>query len=163
MRPIPETGPGLSSVTGQATRRLCLALHRMGFIVPRKLPSGRWAFTPPFHPYHNVRTSTSWRSVFCDTFHRRKLACPPSAAFPRHAALWCSDFPLPPKRKRPSTQGEIYPISPHHPSLKSSIRGSRRRLCAGPSWNPRRLPCGLTLLHFSVNYSPCSNTLLSSS
>ena len=27
-------------------------------------------------------------------------------AFPRHAALWCSDFPLPPRRERPSTQAE---------------------------------------------------------
>src|SRR5271170_3492655 len=28
----------------------------------------------------------------------------PPRAFPRHAALWCSDFPLPPKRERPSTR-----------------------------------------------------------
>ena len=28
----------------------------------------------------------------------------PPRVFPRHAALWCSDFPLPPKRERPSTQ-----------------------------------------------------------
>jgi hypothetical protein len=27
-------------------------LHRMGFFVPRHLRAGRWAFTPPFHPYH---------------------------------------------------------------------------------------------------------------
>ena len=30
----------------------------------------------------------------------------PPRLFPRHAALWCSDFPLPPKRERPSTRGE---------------------------------------------------------
>jgi len=81
MRPIPETGPGVSSATGQATRRLCLALHRMGFIVPRRLPPGRWAFTPPFHPYRNARTSASRRSVLCDTFHRSELAPRPSADF----------------------------------------------------------------------------------
>ena len=81
MRPIPETGPGVSSATGQATRRLCLALHRMGFIVPRRLPSGRWAFTPPFHPCRNARSSASRRSVFCDTFHRPELSSRPSAAF----------------------------------------------------------------------------------
>lgn len=23
----------------------------MGFVVPRRLLAGRWAFTPPFHPY----------------------------------------------------------------------------------------------------------------
>src|ERR1700743_1384176 len=27
----------------------------------------------------------------------------PPRPFPRHAALWCSDFPLPPRRERPST------------------------------------------------------------
>jgi hypothetical protein len=28
----------------------------------------------------------------------------PPRLFPRHAALWCSDFPLPPRRERPSTR-----------------------------------------------------------
>ena len=104
VRPIPETGPGFSSATGQAARRLCLALHRMGFIVPRRLPAGRWAFTPPFHPCRNACSSASRRSVFCDTFHRPELSLRSPACFPRHAALWCSDFPLPPKRERPSTR-----------------------------------------------------------
>ena len=81
MRPIPETDPGVSPATGQATRRLCLALHRMGFIVPRRLPPGRWAFTPPFHPYRNARTSASRRFILCDTFHRPELAPRSSAAF----------------------------------------------------------------------------------
>src|SRR6202522_1681504 len=81
VRAIPETGPGLASPTGQATRRLCLALHRMGFIVPRRLPSGRWAFTPPFHPCRNARSSASRRSVLCDTFHRPELSSRPSAGF----------------------------------------------------------------------------------
>ena len=30
----------------------------------------------------------------------------PPRVFPRHAALWCSDFPLPPRRERPSTREE---------------------------------------------------------
>jgi hypothetical protein len=30
----------------------------------------------------------------------------PPRLFPRHAALWCSDFPLPPRRERPSTRCE---------------------------------------------------------
>ena len=29
----------------------CSVLHRIGFFVPPRLPSGRWALTPPFHPY----------------------------------------------------------------------------------------------------------------
>ena len=28
-----------------------MALHPMGFSVPRRLLAGRWALTPPFHPY----------------------------------------------------------------------------------------------------------------
>ena len=81
MRPIPETGPEVSLATGQATRRLCLALHRMGFIVPRRLPRGRWALTPPFHPYRNAHSSAPRRFILCDTFHRPELAPRPSADF----------------------------------------------------------------------------------
>ena len=29
----------------------CYVLHHVGFTVPPRLPSGRWALTPPFHPY----------------------------------------------------------------------------------------------------------------
>ncbi len=29
----------------------CSVLHRVGFAVPLRLPSARWALTPPFHPY----------------------------------------------------------------------------------------------------------------
>ena len=81
VRPIPETGPGVSPATGQAARRLCLALHRMGFIVPRRLPPGRWALTPPFHPCRNARSSASRRYILCDTFHQPELSPRPSAAF----------------------------------------------------------------------------------
>ncbi len=58
---------------GQAARHPCLALHRMGFLVPRRLPAGRWALTPPFHPYPkrpNTKRAPGGLS-FCDTFHRR--------------------------------------------------------------------------------------------
>jgi hypothetical protein len=34
------------------------------------------------------------RYIFCDTFHDRALASATSACFTRHAAVWCSDFPL---------------------------------------------------------------------
>ena len=50
-QPVPETcfafakrGAGRSSVS-------YLALHPMGFSVPRRLPGERWSLTPPFHPY----------------------------------------------------------------------------------------------------------------
>lgn len=35
------------------------------------------------------------RFVFCDTIHRAGLSPDASAHSTRHAALWCSDFPLP--------------------------------------------------------------------
>src|ERR1700679_4232857 len=35
-----------------------LALLHAGFSVPRMLPSGRWALTPPFHPYQMSWTET---------------------------------------------------------------------------------------------------------
>ena len=107
LRPIPGTGPGLAPGARQAARRPCLALHRMGFIVPRRSPAGRWAFTPPFHPCRNARTSAPRRSVFCDTFHRPALGRRPSAYCPRHAALWCSDFPPRPKPERSSARPNI--------------------------------------------------------
>jgi hypothetical protein len=34
-----------------------LALHHAGFAVPPMLPSGRWALTPPFHPYQALSPS----------------------------------------------------------------------------------------------------------
>jgi hypothetical protein len=37
---------------GRARRRAsCYVLHRRRFFVPRALLRGRWALTPPFHPY----------------------------------------------------------------------------------------------------------------
>jgi hypothetical protein len=49
-KPIPqaECGAGSSKVS-------YLALHPMGFSVPRRLLGKRWAFTPPFHPYPTFR------------------------------------------------------------------------------------------------------------
>ena len=34
------------------------------------------------------------RCLFCDTFRQPRLAPEPPACFTRHAAVWCSDFPL---------------------------------------------------------------------
>ncbi len=43
-----------------------LALHPMGFSVPRRLRAERWALTPPFHPY----PAEAGRFVFCGTVRR---------------------------------------------------------------------------------------------
>jgi hypothetical protein len=34
------------------------------------------------------------RCLFCDTFRQPRLTPEPPACFTRHAAVWCSDFPL---------------------------------------------------------------------
>jgi hypothetical protein len=62
----------------------------MGFFVPRRLLAGRWALTPPFHPY----LAEARRYVFCDTFRRAGLSAVAPARSTRHAAWRCSDFPL---------------------------------------------------------------------
>jgi hypothetical protein len=49
------------------------------------------------------------RCLFCDTFRRRSLGRTPPACFTRHAAVWCSDFPL----TRPAIAGRV---SDHLPS-----------------------------------------------
>ena len=55
-----------------------LALLHAGFSVPRVLPPGRWALTPPFHPYQCDRAKTS-RRFSCAmppcAFHRRYIFC----------------------------------------------------------------------------------------
>jgi len=38
--------------------------------------------------------SKNRRSFFCDTFRRREFSFAAPAYFTRHAAVWCSDFPL---------------------------------------------------------------------
>ena len=88
MRLLPGNCP--PKRTGQAPEVPCFALHRMGFFVPRRLLAGRWAVTPPFHPY----PAEARRYVFCDTFRRAGLwPCAPARST-RHAAWRCSDFPL---------------------------------------------------------------------
>jgi hypothetical protein len=45
-----------------------LALHPMGFAMPRRLRFERWSLTPPFHPY---RSSCELRRyILCGTFRR---------------------------------------------------------------------------------------------
>jgi hypothetical protein len=59
------------------------------------------AFSPlPRRPFERARGG-----LFSVTLSIGRSFRPgPPRVFPRHAALWCSDFPLPPKRERPSTR-----------------------------------------------------------
>ena len=70
----------------------CSVLHRMGFVLPLRLPSARWALTPPFQPY---LCPGAIGGVFSVALSVRFLAFP-SPVFTRHPALWCPDFPHPP-------------------------------------------------------------------
>jgi len=99
----------------------------MGFSVPPRLRLERWALTPPFHPCpalsKTVRPATRWPRapvgrfqkerggfIFCGTVRRpasrrgrpRVLFGRQSETAPeitRHRALWCSDFPPPPRKR----------------------------------------------------------------
>ena len=80
-----------------------LALHPMGFSVPRRLRFERCALTAPFHHHRAVaRESQGGLSVFCGTFrrdasrHRLPRVSSEISKVTRHRALWCSDFPPPP-------------------------------------------------------------------
>jgi hypothetical protein len=54
-----------------------LALHPMGFSVPRQLLVARWSLTPPFHPYlaHSPVSGSAnlRRYVLCGTFRQNAL------------------------------------------------------------------------------------------
>src|SRR3984893_15097459 len=69
----------------------CLAPHgvfRASRITPRAV-SSYLAFSPLPALFSKNR-----RYHFCDTFRRRNLTNAAPAFFTRHAAVWCSDFPL---------------------------------------------------------------------
>src|SRR3954469_6357181 len=57
------------------------------------------------------------RCLFCDTFRQRSLERTPPACFTRHAAVWCSDFPLPRREARQRSSAITRNLS--QPSQKS--------------------------------------------
>src|SRR3954465_9291733 len=57
------------------------------------------------------------RCLFCDTFRQRSLGRTPPACFTRHAAVWCSDFPLPRGQARQRSSAIMRNLS--RPSQKS--------------------------------------------
>jgi len=58
-----ELGAGRSGVS-------YLALHPMGFSVPRRLRFARWSLTPPFHPCRRLLRNTGG-FIFCGTVRRK--------------------------------------------------------------------------------------------
>ena len=107
--------PRLSGA-GQTPRVPCFVLHHMGFVLPRRLPDGRWALTPPFHPYPVWENSlrrflAAGRFFLCDTFRDPTLSSQAPACYTRHVVWRCSDFPLVKSQQVPSphTLGTLIP------------------------------------------------------
>ena len=141
----PEGSP-LSRRSGRRPDPSCSVLHRMGFFVPPRLRSGRWALTPPFHPYPPA--CARGRSVFCDTIRRPGLSRRPPARSTRHAALWCPDFPLRSRfaaqTERPSAIGE---------KTKPDRVGSKVRFRQPPAPLIRRVDHGQYSHHWRLEWN----------
>jgi len=106
-----------------------LVLHRVGFAVPPRSPLGRWALTPPFHPYRALRALITFNCSQLKVNH----AC---SSAPAVYFLW--HFPSPDKsvcqgpgcypapcpvvfglssRRFYLRRGERSPVRPQHASL----------------------------------------------
>ena len=108
---------------------LCFVLHRMGFLMRPRLHEGPVGSYPAFSTLPRTiferRRVSRFRSfvapkngteryIFCDTFRYLELSTQIPSLFARHAALWCSDFPLVQQRLRqrpPVTPSRIPRIS----------------------------------------------------
>ena len=78
----------LSAFTERGTSRSSvsyLALHPMGFSVPRRLRFARWSLTPPFHPCRRFLRNTGGL-IFCGTV-RRKVFQLPARVYPNRTDL----------------------------------------------------------------------------
>jgi hypothetical protein len=87
---------------------LCFVLHRMGFLMRPRFHEGPVGSYPAFSTLPRtilarrgslLESSDSdqngaGRYIFCDTFRHLELSPQIPSLFARHAALWCSDFPL---------------------------------------------------------------------
>src|SRR4029078_1220434 len=93
MRRYPEIGPEfLRGIGGPAVLLLfCLAPH--GVFPAISLTRDVVRSYLPFSPLPAL-FSKNRRYLLCDTFRQRSLSRTPPAYSTRHAAVWCSDFPL---------------------------------------------------------------------
>ena len=124
-RSIPGTDPLARDGAGSSTvPYLILLPGRVS--MPRGLHPGRWALTPPFHPYPGP--CGPWRYFLCGTVCRRRLGPTPPACIPglssgvtRPRALWSSDF-TPPGFPRGATPHPPEPRPPSLPIGRAAIR-----------------------------------------
>ena len=97
-RPIPETCFAFTKPGADNSSVSYLALHPMGFSVPRCLRFARWSLTPPFHPYRLKQTAAVLFSVALSvgtSFNFPPACISGRTGVTRHHALRCSDFPPP--------------------------------------------------------------------
>lgn len=66
----------------------------MGFSVPLRLLSERWALTPPFHPYLNRRCRLPRRFQFLWHFPSGRLAASPPACIPSSRQGYAASRPM---------------------------------------------------------------------
>jgi hypothetical protein len=71
---------------------LCLAPH--GVFPASRITSRAVSSYLAFSTLPCTSLPKNRRCLFCDTFRHRSLATAVPACFTRHAAVWCSDFPL---------------------------------------------------------------------
>jgi hypothetical protein len=69
-RPIPETRSAFAKLGAGRSGVSYLALHPMGFSVPRRLRFARCALTAPFHPYLRLLRNAGGL-IFCGTLRRK--------------------------------------------------------------------------------------------
>ena len=106
----------------------CLAPHGVfpATRITSRAVSSYLAFSPLPAPFSKNR-----RYLFCDTFRRRNLTNATPAFFTRHAAVWCSDFPLTSltTRQRSSAirNSLTQPGNPRNLELNRGFRDSLRR------------------------------------
>ena len=81
-QPIPGTWPACADRDAGRVGVPYWALLPGRFSVPRRLRAGRWALTPPFHPYR--RPCDRRRFVFCGTVCRVRLSPTAPAGMPAY-------------------------------------------------------------------------------
>ena len=125
MRRYPEIGPEfLRGIGGPAVLLLfCLAPHGVFPAIPlkRDAVSSYLAFSPL-----PALLSKNRRCVFCDTVRRRNFSTATPAFSTRHAAVWCSDFPLASLATHQRSSAIMFSLT-HPAALESGTSGEREK------------------------------------
>jgi len=125
VRRYPEIGPEfLRGIGGPAVLLLfCLAPHGVFPAIPlkRDAVSSYLAFSPL-----PALLSKNRRCVFCDTVRRRNFSTATPAFSTRHAAVWCSDFPLASLATHQRSSAIMFSLT-HPAALESGTSGEREK------------------------------------